>query len=86
MSGKVIAIRRKNSGDSIEKASADYQKELREIISIVESAKTRLSKMTIDMEAENICRRKRRNGVGTETGTPGISYGRREGRRDPARF
>ena len=54
MSGKVIAIRRKNSGDSIEKASADYQKELREIISIVESAKTRLSKMTIDMEDDNI--------------------------------
>ena len=54
MSGKVIAIRRKNSGDSIEKASADYQKELREIIGIVESAKTRLSKMTIDMEDDNI--------------------------------
>lgn len=54
MSGKVIAIRRKNSGDSIEKTSADYQKELREIISIVESAKTRLSKMTIDMEDDNI--------------------------------
>ena len=54
MSGKVIAIRRKNSGDSIEKASADYQKELREIIGIVESAKTRLSKMTIDMEDGNI--------------------------------
>lgn len=54
MSGKVIAIRRKNSGDSIEKTSVDYQKELREIISIVESAKTRLSKMTIDMEDDNI--------------------------------
>lgn len=54
MSGKVIAIRRKNSGDSIEKASADYQKELREIIGIVESAKTRLSKMTIDMENDNL--------------------------------
>ena len=55
MSGKVIAIRRKNSGDSIEKASADYQKELREIIiGIVESAKTRLSKMTLDMEDDNI--------------------------------
>ena len=54
MSGKVIAIRRKNSGDSIEKASADYQKELREIIGLVESAKTRLSKMTIDMEDDNI--------------------------------
>ena len=54
MSGKVIAIRRKNSGDSIEKASADYQKELREIIGLVESAKTRLSKMTLDMEDGNI--------------------------------
>ena len=54
MSGKVIAIRRKNSGDSIEKASADYQKELREIIGLVESAKTRLSKMTLDMEDDNI--------------------------------
>ena len=54
MSGKVIAIRRKNSGDSIEKASDDYQKELREIIGIVESAKTRLSKMTLDMEDGNI--------------------------------
>ena len=54
MSGKVIAIRRKNSGDSIEKASADYQKELREIIGLVESAKTRLRKMTLDMEDDNI--------------------------------
>ena len=54
MSGKVIAIRRKNSGDSIEKTSVDYQKELRKIIGIVESAKTRLSKMTLDMEDDNI--------------------------------
>ena len=54
MSGKVIAIRRKNSGDSIEKTSADYQKDLREIIGLVESAKTRLSKMTLDMEDGNI--------------------------------
>ena len=54
MSGKVIAIRRKNSGDSIEKASADYQKELREIIGLVESAKTRLSEMTLDMENAGI--------------------------------
>ena len=54
MSGKVIAIRRKNSGDSIEKTSVDYQKELRDIIGIVESAKTRLSKMTLDMEDGNI--------------------------------
>ena len=54
MSGKVIAIRRKNSGDSIEKTSVDYQKELRKIIGIVESAKPRLSKMTLDMEDGNI--------------------------------
>lgn len=54
MPGKVIAIRRKNSGDSIEKTSVDYQKELRKIIGIVESAKTRLSKMTLDMEDDNI--------------------------------
>ena len=54
MSGKVIAIRRKNSGDSIEKASADYQKELREIIGIVESAKTRLSEMPMDMENDTL--------------------------------
>ena len=54
MPGKVIAIRRKNSGDSIEKTSIDYQKELRKIIGIVESAKTRLSKMTLDMEDDNI--------------------------------
>ena len=44
----------KNSGDSIEKTSADYQKELREIIGIVESAKTRLSEMTMDMENDNL--------------------------------
>ncbi len=50
----MIAIRRKNSGDSIEKTSVDYQKELRKIIGIVESAKTRLSKMTLDMEDDNI--------------------------------
>lgn len=48
MSGKVIDIRRNN--DSIEKASKDYKKELREIIVLVESAKTRLSEMTFDME------------------------------------
>ena len=54
MSGKVIAIRRNNSDDSIEKTSVDYQKELREIIGLVESAKTRLSKMTMDMENDNL--------------------------------
>ena len=54
MSGKVIAIRRNNSDDSIEKTSADYQKELREIIGLVESAKTRLSEMTMDMENDNL--------------------------------
>ena len=54
MSGKVIAIRRNNSDDSIEKTSVDYQKELREIIGLVESAKTRLSEMTMDMENDNL--------------------------------
>ena len=54
MSEKVIAIRRKKSGDSVEKASVDYKKEIREIIGLVESAKTHLSKMTIDMENDNL--------------------------------
>lgn len=50
MSGKVIDIRRNKKGDSIEKASKDYKKELREIIGLVESAKSHLSEMTLDME------------------------------------
>ena len=54
MSGKVIDIRRNKKGDSIEKASKDYKKELREIIGLVESAKTRLSEMTLDMENAGI--------------------------------